>query len=364
MTALNEYLVKLIKAQGPIPLSTFMAEALGNEKHGYYMKQDPFGAQGDFITAPEISQMFGEMIGLWFANNWLNMNSPDKIHLGELGPGRGTLMQDILRTMGSIPTLSAAIVPHLVEMSPVLQDIQAKNLKDYTTPLWHSRIGALLEAAGGEPLFIIANEFFDALPLRQYQKTDNGWHERLVCLNDNEELCLQLAPMPSPEHIIPAALHRADAGQIAEVCTISENICSEISEYIQHYGGACLFIDYGHVRHATGDTLQAVRNHKYVNILSDIGDADLTTHVNFQRLKEIGLNAEVKVYGPTGQGKFLKSLGIETRAQSLSVKASPTQAKDILSALHRLTDEAEMGDLFKVMALADNGLTGIIGFED
>ncbi|MBL4893565.1 MAG: SAM-dependent methyltransferase, partial [Emcibacter sp.] len=305
MNALNTYLIKLIKAQGPITIATFMAEALGNATHGYYMKKDPFGTDGDFTTAPEISQMFGEMVGLWHGVNWLNMGSPGKIHLIELGPGRGTLMQDTLRSMKIIPGLQEALEVHLVEMSPTLQKTQAETLKAHTMPTWHNRIGDVLKQAKGEPVLIIANEFFDALPIHQYQKTISGWHERLVCLDGQEKLSLQLAPVPSPEQIIPSALHRADPGSIAEVSVIGENICAEIAEHIQLYSGAALIIDYGHDAHGTGDTLQAVRNHEYVDILSNPGDVDLTTHVNFQRLKEISLTCETHVLGPTGQGKFL-----------------------------------------------------------
>ena len=363
MNALESYLIKLIKAQGPISVATFMAEALGNEKHGYYMKQDPFGQEGDFTTAPEISQMFGEMVGLWHGVNWLNMGSPDKIHLIEIGPGRGTLMQDALRAMKVIPGLLDAIELHLVEMSPVLRKMQGEKLKEYKQPLWHNRISDALTQANGDPVLITANEFFDALPVRQFQKTESGWHERLVCLDEQENLSLKLAPVPSPEQIIPSALHRADDGSIAEVCSVGENICSEISEYIQQNCGAALFIDYGHDVHGTGDTLQAVMKHKYVDILTDPGDVDLTTHVNFQRLKEIAHDCKTRTYGPTGQGKFLKSLGIEERTKVLLANASGNQEKDILAALNRLTDDSEMGVLFKVLALTDSSLSGVLGFE-
>lgn len=364
MNALNTYLIKLIKAQGPITVASFMAEALGNAEHGYYMKKDPFGKQGDFTTAPEISQMFGEMVGLWHGVNWLNMASPDKIHLIEIGPGRGTLMQDTLRAMKVIPGLMDAIELHLVEMSPVLREIQADRLKAYKAPTWHSRVSDALREARGEPVLIIANEFFDALPVRQFQKKETGWHERLVCLDDQNKLTLRLAPMPSPEQLIPTALHRADEGSIAEICSVGENILAEIAEHIQQYCGAALIIDYGHDAHGTGDTLQAVKNHKYVDILSNPGDVDLTCHVNFQKLQEIAVKCETRVYGPTGQGKFLKSLGLEARSQTLLANASEEQRQEILSALHRLTDDKEMGLLFKVMAVTDRSLANVIGFEE
>ncbi len=363
MNKLETYLVKLIEAQGPLNIAAFMAEALGNRRHGYYMKQDPFGRGGDFTTAPEISQMFGEMIGLWHAGNWLNMGSPEKIHLIELGPGRGTLMQDALRSIKIVPGLLDAIDLHLIEMSPVLRKRQQDALKNYARPIWHDHIRDALAAAKGKPVLIIANEFFDALPVRQFQKSEAGWHERLVRLDENRRLSLELAPAPCPEQMIPAAVLRADIGNIVEICPVAENILAEICEHIHAFGGAALVIDYGHDRHGVGDTLQAVRDHKYVDILADPGDADLTTHVNFQRLKEVAQDGGLQVFGPTEQGKFLKAVGIDARAESLLKVATAEQSKDILSALHRLTDDAQMGRLFKVMALAEPSLAGVIGFE-
>ncbi len=370
MTALEKFLIQLIKAQGPISIATFMAEALGNEKYGYYMKQDPFGQQGDFTTAPEISQMFGEMIGLWLAGGWLNMGRPEKTHLIELGPGRGTLMQDIIRFMKIVPGLADliktdVIQPHLVEMSPRLKEIQAGSLRDHDiTALWHNRLHDALSHAGGEPVLIIANEFFDALPVRQFQKTDTGWHERLINLDSSDALSLQLAPVPSPEQIIPDVLLRADNSSIAEICPAGEHILAEITEYISQHGGAALIIDYGHDDHGTGDTLQAVKAHKYHNILSDPGDVDLTAHVNFRRLKEVALDNGCHVHGPTGQGPFLKRMGIETRSRKLLARATDRQKKDILSALHRLTHGSEMGELFRVMAITAPDISGVIGFGE
>jgi len=362
VNALETYLISLIRAQGPISVATYMAEALGNEKHGYYMKKDPFGQRGDFTTAPEISQIFGEMIGLWQATNWLNMNRPARVHLIELGPGRGTLMQDTLRAMKIIPGLWAATRIHLVEMSPILREMQQKNLTDYPAPEWHNRIGDILHHARGEPILVIANEFFDALPVRQFQKTDNGWHERLVSLDDRDRLALKLAPMPAPEQIIPVALQRAAPGSIVEICSAGEHIMAEIAEHIGQYGGAALIIDYGYGQQDCGDSLQAVKNHKYADILKDPGDADLTAHVNFQRLREIAGKYNTSLYGPAGQGNFLTALGIRDRAEALGKGASARQQEDIRTALHRLTHADEMGTLFKVMAVTEAGLPDIAGF--
>ncbi|NOZ41995.1 MAG: class I SAM-dependent methyltransferase [Alphaproteobacteria bacterium] len=361
MTALERYLIQLIKAQGPLSIATFMAEALGNEKYGYYTRKDPFGQQGDFITAPEISQMFGEIIGLWHAENWLNMGRPDRIHLIEIGPGRGTLMQDALRAMKIVPGLWDAVAIHLVEISATLRQIQSRKLDNYKSPTWHNRISDVLDQVRTEPVLIIANEFFDALPIRQYQKTPSGWHERLVCVDRRDRLCFQLAPAPCPEHLIPAALHREARGSIVETCTVGNHIIEQIADHINHYGGAALIIDYGYKHYNSGDSLQAVKHHKYVDVLQDPGNVDLTAHVNFAKLKDIALNGNTRVYGPIDQGRFLNNLGIQTRAKSL--QAAEKQPGDIQSALHRLTSDDEMGTLFKVMAVTEPGLGGISGFE-
>jgi len=363
MTALEAYLIKLIKAQGPLSIAAYMAEALGNKTHGYYMKQDPFGQGGDFTTAPEISQMFGEIIGLWLGTNWITMNCPEKIHLIELGPGRGTLMQDAVRAMKAIPGLLDSTQLHLVEMSPALRKIQQKNLQDYPSPQWHDRINDALEQADGQPILLIANEFFDALPVRQFQKRTGGWHERLICLDVSEKLALQLAPAPISEQLIPALYHRAETGAIVEISAIAETILAQIAEYIKIYGGAALIIDYGHDSHGTGDTLQAVKTHSYQDILSQPGDVDLTCHVNFQRLKEIAQLSNLKIFGPIGQGAFLNAMAIKARSDILCAAATEQQKNDIHAALHRLTHDEAMGQIFKVMALCGNDLVDVAGFE-
>ena len=364
MNQLKQHLISLIDLQGPIPLSLYMAEALGNPEHGYYMKQDPFGTTGDFTTAPEISQMFGEVIGLWFANNWLNMGSPSKIYLVEVGPGRGTLMVDMLRAMKIVPGLLDSLSLHLVEMSPALRKIQSEKISPYLTPSWHDRLGDMLQMATDAPLFLVGNEFFDALPIRQFQKGKKGWHERLVGLDTSREnLRFVLSPEPvmTPD-LIPEALIRADEGAIAEVCSAAENIARDIAGHLKDYGGAALFIDYGHDRDGTGDTFQALEKHEYVDVFEKPGDADLTAHVNFQRLKQCAEAAGGRVLGPTSQGNFLTAIGIEQRARSLLIKASEQQKTDIMSAVKRLVSPDEMGALFKVMAITDPGLPEPAGF--
>ncbi|WP_417317415.1 class I SAM-dependent methyltransferase [Emcibacter sp.] len=364
MNELKQHLIKLIDLQGPIPLSLYMAEALGNPEHGYYMKQDPFGASGDFITAPEVSQMFGEMIGLWMAQNWLNMGSPSRVHLAELGPGRGTLMADILRAMKIVPGLQDALTVHLVETSPTLRGVQTEKLAPFTEPLWHDRLSEILETDRDGPLFLVANEFFDALPIRQFQKGDKGWHERLVGLDTSgTDLRFVLSPEPvmTPD-LVPDALIRAEPGAISEICSAAENIVRDLAEHLKDHGGVALFIDYGHDHHSTGDTFQALEKHEYVNVFEKPGDADLTAHVNFQRLKECAESIGSRVLGPVTQGDFLTAVGIEQRARSLLLKADEKQKADVMSALKRLISPEEMGSLFKVMALIDPGIPQPTGF--
>lgn len=363
MNALEKYLSKLISAQGPLPLSRFMAEALGHPNYGYYMSQTPFGEKGDFITAPEISQTFGEMIGLWQAGNWLNMGSPNKVHLAELGPGRGTLMQDALRAMKIVPGLLDAVEIHLVEMSPRLRQQQQENLSEFKPPLWHDQVSDLLKAAKDAPLLLIANEFFDALPIRQFEKGRQGWHERLVGLSPEAELALCLAPVPCSLSLIPEALHAAKSGTVVEICPLGETIVTELSCHIRDNGGAALLIDYGHSRHGSGDTLQAMKNHHYYSVFKNVGEADLTAHVNFQVLKEITLKNGAKVHGPATQGDFLHAIGIGSRTQSLLKTARDDQKEIILTAYQRLTEDKHMGQLFKAMAIVNPELENIIGFE-
>lgn len=356
MSGLSHHLRQLIRLQGPLPVSIFMAEALGHGEHGYYMKQDPLGEAGDFITAPEISQMFGEMIGLWFVDIWMRVGQPAKIHLAELGPGRGTLMQDILRTLQVAPVLLDGLELHLVEMSPSLIAKQKEKLGDYN-PRWHPRLGDVLESATDAPLFLIANEFFDALPIRQFQKSADGWHERLVGL-DGDDFTFLLAPeaLPNP----PLAPNRAKPGSIAEYCPLAENIVADMAEHLKKFGGAALILDYGYVQGEVGDTLQAIRDHKFAPVLEQPGDADLTAHVNFQILKSCAEKGGASVNGPTTQGDFLQKLGILERAKILS---SNGRGEEIMVALERLISDEDMGRLFKVMALTDPAFPEGAGFQ-
>ena len=362
MTALAQHIARLIKETGPMPVSHFMALALGHPKHGYYMTRDPLGAQGDFTTAPEISQMFGELVGLWIAETWIAQGSPSPFVLAEFGPGRGTLMADALRALRSVPGLLQALDLHFVETSPVLAAIQKQNVPNAT---WHDRFDTLPQG----PLYVIANEFFDALPIRQFVRMKQGWCERYVMLADDStddapRFEAAITPVPQGSNDILAPAQRSGPiGSLAEVSPASAAFTEDMALRIAKHGGAALFIDYGHAKSAVGDTLQALRAHQFVDVFSTPGEADITAHVDFGALTRAAKAAGVAAYGPIEQGTFLKALGIVERADTLKAKATPEQARDIDVAVNRLTSREEMGALFKVLALVPNGAPNPAGFE-
>jgi len=362
MSVLSKHIARLIKETGPMPVSHFMALALGHPKHGYYMTRDPLGAAGDFTTAPEISQMFGELIGLWIAETWMAQGSPTKFVLAELGPGRGTLMADALRALRAVPGLLPALDLHFVETSPVLAAIQKQNVPNAT---WHDRFDTLPEG----PLYVIANEFFDALPIRQFVRTKQGWCERYVMLSESsteDEPRFEPAIMPVPQasnDILAAGQRNAPIGSLAEVSPASAAFAEDIALRISKHGGAALIIDYGHTKSAAGETLQALRAHEFVNVFENPGEADLTAHVDFEALAIAAKAGGVAAHGPIEQGTFLRALGIDERATTLKAKATPDQTRDIDSAEQRLTSREEMGSLFKVLALTPLGAPTPAGFE-
>jgi NADH dehydrogenase [ubiquinone] 1 alpha subcomplex assembly factor 7 len=358
---LVELLRRRIRLTGPITVADFIAEALGHPEHGYYMTRDPFGARGDFTTAPEISQMFGELIGLWCAEVWRTTVAPQPVHLVELGPGRGTLMADALRAARMAPDFLAAASIHLVEISRVLAETQRQALAGHDAQ-WH---GSLEEVPDG-PALLIANEFFDALPIRQFEQTGEGWRERMVGLDKNgETFRLGLAPGGiAGEVLIPETVRRtAGKGEIAEVCPAGLSIACAIGERIARHGGAALIVDYGHAVSGAGDTLQALRSHERHDPLQDPGTADLTAHVDFAALGVAAREGGAATHGPITQGKFLTRLGIETRAAQLLAKATKDQAADIETACARLIDKEQMGYLFKVMAITPPAISAPPAFE-
>lgn len=358
MTALAAELTAIIAAEGPMPLSRFMALCLGHPKHGYYITRDPLGVGGDFVTAPEVSQMFGELIGLWCADVWSQMGAPASVRLVELGPGRGTLMADALRAARAVPAFRAALSVHLVETSPALRARQQAKLAAAGVALaWHDR----LEDVPAGPMLLIANEFFDALPIDHYVRGAHGWHQRLVGLDDSGHLTFGLFGAPVPEALIPAPLRAAADGSVVELSPIRAAVADALARRLVDQSGAALVIDYGFTQRAVGDTFQAVRSHAYADPLAAPGEADLTSHVDFAALAEVARAAGAAVFGPVAQGAFLRGVGLDLRAAQLKAKASPLQVAVIDAAVSRLTANDQMGRLFQVLALAAPGLRPAMG---
>lgn len=338
-----------IQLNGPLNLARYMSLCLGHSEHGYYMTRDPLGVLGDFTTAPEISQMFGEIIGLWTAYIWQAIGSPSRLHLVELGPGRGTLMADALRAIRSAaPRFMATLDVHLIETSPVLREKQASALKaSGIVPHWHDKVGSVPSG----PAIFLANEFFDALPIHQYQRLETGWRERLVSIAPEGGFTTGLSGMPAKQSYLPAAYHDAPPGSIAEISPARDRVMKAIAGRLSRQAGTALIIDYGHLRTAAGDTLQAVRKHEFANPFQNPGKADLTSHVDFEQLAKIASASGALPHSPLTQGAFLKALGIEARADMLRSKADSGKKQDIDIAIRRLTGESEMGTLFKVLCV-------------
>jgi NADH dehydrogenase [ubiquinone] 1 alpha subcomplex assembly factor 7 len=351
-----------IDVAGPMPVGQYMALCLADPRYGYYTTGDPLGQQGDFITAPEISQMFGELIGLWMTSVWQKMGAPENVRIVELGPGRGTLLKDALRAANVVPAFRDAAVLHLVEINPVLEAQQERTLEPLSIPMfWHP---SLADVPAG-PAIIVANEFFDALPVNQAVKTEYGWHERQIGINAFGRLAFMLAPAPLPyfERLLPEAVRRAPRCSIFE--WRSDTAAMDLGRRIMRDGGAALVIDYGHSESAAGDTLQAVRQHAYADPLSQPGTIDLTAHVDFQSLARAVEAMGANAYGPISQSVFLQRLGIETRAATLNANASRVGGVEIDAALERLigTGRGGMGALFKAMAFAPPKLGVPLAFE-
>ena len=350
MTALADLLKRRIATTGPITLADYMSEALLHPEHGYYTTRDPLGATGDFVTSPEISQMFGEMIGLCLAQAWMDQGRPNGV-LAELGPGRGTLMQDILRATKGVAGFHDALHLHLVEASPVLRAAQSARLPN---PTFHADVSTLPDA----PLFLVANEFFDALPVRQFQRDGTGWRERMVGL-EGDTLTIGLSAA-APIALLDHRLADTKDGDLVEVCPALPAIMGQIGERIGTRGGAALIIDYGDWR-SQGDTLQALRGHKPVDPLDAPGTADLTTHVDFEVITQSAAPARFTRITP--QGVFLERLGITQRAQSLAQSMSGDALESHIAAHRRLTHPSEMGDLFKVVGIYPDAHTPPAGLE-
>ena len=357
--SLKARIAALIEAQGPMSVAQFMTIALLDPKDGYYATRDPFGAQGDFTTAPEVSQMFGEMIGLWLLQAWADQGCPKNSRLVELGPGRGTLMADALRAASVEPDFTNDLEVVLIEASPVLQQMQADKLRGSGADIsWQAQFD---DSLSDRPLFLIANEFFDALPVRQYVRAERGWHERMVTALDGE-LGFALAPVPVPLPVIPQDRETAPQGGVYETSPAALALAEHIAAIVAQRGGAALMIDYGYDA-VTGfaETLQAVGGHRFADVLAAPGEDDLSAHVDFAGLAQAGRRGGACVFGPVTQGGFLASIGITERAEQL-MKSHPASAEELLTATQRLIGADQMGTLFKALAFAPPGVTGFAGF--
>jgi len=343
LTPLGQILADRIAAGGPMSLADYMSSCLLHPRHGYYATRDPLGAAGDFTTAPEISQMFGELLGLALAQAWHDQGAPARFVLAEPGPGRGTLMADILRATRQVPGFHAAAEVHLVEASPALRAVQAAQLAAYA-PRWHDGVETLPDA----PLFLIANEFLDALPIRQFVRAEAGWAERQVGLHDGH-LAFGLAP-PLPLARLAHRLAGTRAGDVVETCAPAEAVVAEVARRIAKFGGAAIFIDYGGWL-SLGDTFQAVRAHAPCDTLTTPGEADLTAHVAFAPLSEAAQAAGAAVSALVPQGVLLERLGITARAQRLARAMRGAALESHIAAHRRLTHPQEMGNLFKALAI-------------
>jgi NADH dehydrogenase [ubiquinone] 1 alpha subcomplex assembly factor 7 len=361
---LQSEIKRLIKSSGPMPVWRYMELCLMHPQHGYYVSRDPLGREGDFTTAPEVSQMFGELLGLWAASVWKAMGSPSLLRLIELGPGRGTMMADALRALRVLPPLYQALSVHLIEINPVLREKQKATLSSVRNLAWHQSIDEVPDG----PSVIFANEYFDVLPIHQVVKRETGWHERVVELDEDGKLVFGTAADPTPrfEVLLPPWVRAAPIGAVFEWRPDAEIM--KIASRVRDQDGAALIIDYGHLRSDAGDTFQAIARHSFTDPLRAPGQADVTAHVDFQALARAAEDIGARVHGPVTQGEFLTRLGIETRAVALMAKASHEASEDIANALTRLTGggRSGMGSLFKVIGISEPNLTALtaLGVEN
>ena len=352
---LKDRIAARIRLDGPMRLSDYMSDCLLHPTLGYYTNRDPLGIAGDFITAPEISQMFGELIGLSLAQSWLDQGRPTPFTLAELGPGRGTLMADALRATRAVPGFHAAAHLTLIEASPPLRAVQAARLEPFT-PTWLEDPTALPD----QPLFVVANEFFDALPIRQFQRDGTGWRERLVGLN-GDDLAFGLGS-PAPYPALSHRLEDTKDGDLVETCPASHSVIPALATRIATHGGAALIVDYGDWR-SLGDTFQALKGHEATGVFDEPGQADLTAHVDFEVLARAAKASGCAHSRLTTQGVFLERLGITARAQALSQGRNSATVAAITSAHRRLTHGQEMGNLFKVLGLYPAQATPLPGLD-
>ena len=359
-----------IKAEGPMSVAEYMAICLLDPVGGYYPTRDPLGSDGDFITAPEISQMFGEVIGLWCIQSWIDLGRPPSLSLVELGPGRGIMMSDILRTATLDPAFKKALSVTLIEASAALEAVQAKTLANAGVSVnWASDLSKVPEG----PALIIGNEFLDCLPIRQFIQKDPfagraGWHERLVALDDEDRLSFGVSPVAISKLLqqdLPSGIEDAKTSDLVEICPSARQIIDQLSERFKAHPCRALFIDYGPETTEFGDTLQALKRHEKVGVFSDPGNTDLTARVDFEALQDMARAVSLPVSNAARQREFLSKIGIEMRAVALSKSSSNPDARaKIARQLHRLMDSEEMGDLFKAICFQSNGLPLPLGFRE
>jgi SAM-dependent MidA family methyltransferase len=342
VTPLEIVISDLIATDGPMRLDRFMALCLGHPQHGYYVTRDPLGAAGDFITAPEVSQVFGELIGIWAAGAFVAMGEPSRVNLVELGPGRGTLLADMLRTIRRVsPGFASAAVLHLVETSPVLRAKQRQVVGPGAN--WHMN----LEDVPHAPTIVIANEFFDAIPIRQFERRAGVWHERVIGLEHGQLVRGLSGPVPGPV---------GRDGDVLEQAPAREAIARHLGERLARQPGAALIIDYGHFRSAPGDTLQAMRRHGFAGVIERPGECDLTSHVDFQALGQALVEGGAAVHRAMTQRAFLLAMGLEARFEHLLMRADLLVTATLKRQMARLADESQMGNLFKVLAATSPGM--------
>lgn len=357
---LEEKIKNLIRDNGFITISNYMQIALCDTKYGYYRKRNPIGTRGDFITAPEISQMFGELIATWFIAGCQYYKTNTELCLVELGPGRGTLMNDILRVFSKIHSFKKSVEVKMIDINEHMIEEQKKKLSNYSNfdIKWEETIDNLPP----KPLLLICNEFFDALPIHQFVMTENGWREKIIILNDKDKLSFFISKDITP-HV--ALIGKTKGEKIPlnsayEVSPTSMSIMKHISKHIKKYGGLALIIDYGYYKNKYENTFQGVKDHKYHNVLDSPGMVDLTAHVDFTSLARVAKNEKVNVFDNTTQGEFLENMGIKIRGSLLSKTSE--QKEKISNDIHRLTSKEEMGTLFKCLALTPYNTQPPFGF--
>ena len=342
MTPLEVLISELIATDGPMRLDRYMGLCLGHPQYGYYVTRDPLGGEGDFVTAPEVSQVFGELLGVWAAGAFVAMGEPARVNLVELGPGRGTLMADMLRTIGRVsPALAAAAVLHLVETSPVLRARQRQAVGPGAS--WHMT----LEEVPKAPMILVANEFFDAIPIRQFERRRGLWHERVIGLEQGHLARGLSGPVPGPE---------GRDGDVVEFAPARDAIARQIGQRLSRHAGAALIIDYGHLTSAPGDTLQAMRKHGFAEVIDRPGECDLTSHVDFEALGLALREGGAVVHKPMTQRAFLLAMGLEPRFEHLALRADSIVTATLRRQMARLADENQMGNLFKVLAATSPGI--------